>query len=49
MHIHLIGRSPADPAWPGTVWAFDGKQPYAPEQVEAIRVAVAARFGDARG
>jgi diadenosine tetraphosphate (Ap4A) HIT family hydrolase len=44
MHVHLIGRSPEDPAWPGTVWAFDGKQPYAPEQVEAIRSAVAEAF-----
>jgi diadenosine tetraphosphate (Ap4A) HIT family hydrolase len=44
MHIHLVGRSPEDPAWPGTVWAFDGKQPYPPEQVEAIRSAVAKAF-----
>lgn len=28
MHIHIIGRSTGDPAWPGTVWAFEGKQPY---------------------
>ena len=26
MHIHIVGRSTGDPAWPGTVWAFDGKQ-----------------------
>lgn len=45
MHVHLVGRSPADPAWPGTVWAFDGKQPYEPEAVEAIRRAAAAAFG----
>lgn len=39
MHIHVVGRSSGDPAWPGTVWAFDGKQPYAPEEVEVIREA----------
>ncbi len=39
MHIHVVGRSSQDPAWPGTVWAFEGKQPYAPEQVEGIREA----------
>lgn len=39
MHIHVVGRSSNDPAWPGTVWAFDGKQPYGPEEVEALRVA----------
>ena len=37
MHIHIVGRSPGDPAWPGTVWAYDGKSPYAPTEVEAIR------------
>jgi diadenosine tetraphosphate (Ap4A) HIT family hydrolase len=45
MHVHLVGRSPADPAWPGTVWAFEGKQPYAPERVEEIRSAAAQAFG----
>jgi len=45
MHVHLVGRSPEDPAWPGTVWAFEGKQPYTNERVEAIRSAVAEAFG----
>lgn len=44
MHVHLVGRSSEDPAWPGTVWAFEGKQPYTTEQVEAIRSAAAAAF-----
>lgn len=37
MHIHIVGRSSSDPAWPGTVWAFEGKQAYTNEQSEAIR------------
>ena len=37
MHIHIVGRSPGDPAWPGTVWAFDGKQAYTPEEVDEVR------------
>jgi diadenosine tetraphosphate (Ap4A) HIT family hydrolase len=37
MHIHIIGRSPADPAWPDTVWSFSGKQPYTEEEVTRIR------------
>ena len=41
MHIHIVGRSPGDPAWPGVVWAFEGKQPYTPEAAEAIREAAA--------
>jgi len=36
MHIHIVGRSSNDPAWPGTVWAYDGKESYTPQQVEEI-------------
>lgn len=36
MHIHIVGRSATDPAWPGTVWAFDGKEAYAADEVAAI-------------
>lgn len=36
MHIHIVGRSTGDPAWPGTVWACDEKQPYADAEVAAI-------------
>ena len=41
MHIHIVGRTTGDPAWPGTVWAFDGKQPYTDE--ESDRIVAAAR------
>ena len=44
MHIHIVGRSPEDPAWPGTVWAFDGKKPHAADRVEEIRVAAVDRL-----
>lgn len=37
MHIHIVGRSTGDPAWPGTVWAHDGKARYAAEAIESIR------------
>jgi len=39
MHIHVVGRFLDDPAWPGTVWAFDGKQTYSTEEVAVIRAA----------
>jgi diadenosine tetraphosphate (Ap4A) HIT family hydrolase len=45
MHIHIVGRSPGDPAWPGTVWAFDGMKPYDPERVTEIRAAAGAALG----
>jgi diadenosine tetraphosphate (Ap4A) HIT family hydrolase len=41
MHIHIVGRSTGDPAWPGTVWAFDGKRAYPEEEV--ARITSAAR------
>lgn len=39
MHIHVVGRSATDPAWPGVVWGFEGRQTYSPEQVAEIRAA----------
>ena len=42
MHIHIIGRSSDDPAWPGTVWAFDGKQAYHDDKIEKIRAGACA-------
>lgn len=45
MHLHIVGRSADDPAWPGTVWAFDGKQAYSSEGCEKIRSAARAFLG----
>jgi diadenosine tetraphosphate (Ap4A) HIT family hydrolase len=42
MHIHVVGRSENDPAWPGTVWASEAKRPYAEDEVNAIRSAARA-------
>lgn len=39
MHIHIVGRSPEDPAWPGTVWAFEGKSTYSEADIAAITAA----------
>jgi diadenosine tetraphosphate (Ap4A) HIT family hydrolase len=36
MHIHIVGRSTGDPAWPGVVWAYQGKTKYAEGEAEAI-------------
>lgn len=45
MHIHIVGRSPEDPAWPGTVWAFEGKMEYSKKQHEEIRAAARVFLG----
>ena len=42
MHIHLVGRSQSDPAWPGTVWANDAKEAYQDDTVAEIRKAACA-------
>jgi len=42
MHIHIVGRSESDPAWPGTVWASEAKKPYNPEAISNIRNAARA-------
>ncbi len=37
MHIHVIGRSEKDPAWPEVVWGHQEKLPYSDKRVEEIR------------
>jgi len=39
MHIHIVGRSTGDPAWPGVVWSFEGKKEYRATEVAMIRAA----------
>lgn len=46
MHIHVVGRFTDDPAWPGVVWAFDGKRKYADGEVDGI-LRAAREFLDA--
>lgn len=45
MHIHIVGRSADDPAWPGTVWAHDGKRDYTEEEAGKIRAAARGFLG----
>ncbi|MDQ8189528.1 HIT family protein [Roseibacillus persicicus] len=44
MHLHVVGRTPHDPAWPGVVWSCDAKQPYTSERVSEIRSAFLERL-----
>lgn len=34
LHVHVIGRFPGDPAWPGPVWGHSPNQPW-PDPAEA--------------
>lgn len=37
MHIHVIGRTEKDPAWPEVVWGHPEKIPYSDKRVEEIK------------
>jgi diadenosine tetraphosphate (Ap4A) HIT family hydrolase len=41
LHIHVVGRRPDDPAWPGPVWGFGIAQPH--EAAQLARTIAAAR------
>lgn len=42
LHIHVIGRVPGDPAWPGPVWGHSPARPYDNEG-RAARLAALSR------
>ena len=37
MHIHVIGRSSTDPAWPGVVWSCSEKKLYSEAAIAEIK------------
>ncbi|WP_207458572.1 HIT family protein [Azospirillum sp. SYSU D00513] len=36
LHVHVIGRTRADPAWPGPVWGSGFAESYGAEEREAV-------------
>lgn len=45
IHVHVIGRHPGDPWWPGGVWGQASAARYDARTVESIRAALAAALG----
>ena len=43
LHVHVVGRHPDDPAWPGPVWGHSVATPYEPHALAAMLAA--ARSG----
>ena len=45
LHVHVIGRTRVDPAWPGPVWGSGHARPYEPAEATALidRLAEALR------
>lgn len=44
LHVHIVARSPGDPAWPGPVWGHSTAAPYEPQ----VRDAFVQEFVNAR-
>jgi diadenosine tetraphosphate (Ap4A) HIT family hydrolase len=44
LHIHVVGRWPGDPAWPGPVWGVAGKAPYALSAADDLVAVLRAQF-----
>lgn len=43
LHVHVVGRSPGDPAWPGVVWGAELPDvSWGEEQVYGLREALAS-------
>jgi diadenosine tetraphosphate (Ap4A) HIT family hydrolase len=41
LHVHVIGRSPADPCWPKPVWGhLETVREYDPSRIEAIAAGI---------
>jgi len=44
LHVHLVARTAADPAWPGPVWGSDPAEAYAEGELEEVRGRIAEGF-----
>ena len=42
LHVHVVSRSPADPAWPGPVWGHSPAVPYEAAARDALIGAIRA-------
>jgi diadenosine tetraphosphate (Ap4A) HIT family hydrolase len=45
LHVHVIARSENDPNWPGPVWGFGKREPYADEALETRTAQLKSAFG----
>lgn len=47
LHVHVVARTAADPAWPGPVWGSGAAVAYQEKELEEIRGRLAVAFGGA--
>ena len=43
LHLHVVGRAPGDPAWPGPVWGHSPAMPYTDQARAALIALVRSR------
>ncbi|NOQ42577.1 MAG: HIT domain-containing protein [Desulfuromusa sp.] len=46
LHLHHVGRSLGDPAWPGPVWGYRPAVSYSVEEIEKLQRAAQSEFTD---
>ncbi|KAA0578040.1 HIT family protein [Azospirillum sp. Sh1] len=44
LHVHVIGRTRGDPAWPGPVWGSGHAEPYEAAEADALAERLAEAF-----
>jgi diadenosine tetraphosphate (Ap4A) HIT family hydrolase len=49
LHVHVVGRRPDDPAWPGPVWGHGEPIAYAPEALQRALAAAAGPLEAVKG
>lgn len=45
LHLHHVGRTIGDPAWPNPVWGYRPAVPYHAEDIEKLRCVIQSEFG----
>jgi len=45
LHVHVIGRRRDDPEWPNVMWGTSHRRPYASDQVDELKAALARDLG----
>ena len=46
LHIHVVGRDPADYCWPDVVWGRPEREPYNAEQIDNITAKIRNELDD---
>ncbi len=46
LHVHIVGRDPADYCWPDVVWGTSERKPYTAERINEITTTLSEQLGD---